>query len=172
MIKQWVKNIIWWWWNIHIGYLLLLFNLMSKWIVKSILVKELQEGSVIKNQNPNFFLLEPTSLLLLAERNVQAGICSIKKNNFELDSPMMCKLLILLQNYKTLWFIGHAGTWLVIGEVSIINHFFRFSGLFWSFFLCPFALYHGKVVRGLFHLRVQELKHILGQGVIFSLPEV
>ena len=31
---------------------------------------------------------------------------------------------------------------------------------------------HGKGARGLFHLRAKDLKHNLGQVVIFSLPEV
>ena len=53
-----------------------------------------------------------------------------------------------------------------------MKHFFRSWGQLWSLCWCPSVWFHGKVVRVLFHLRAQELKHNLGHDVIFIVPEV
>lgn len=62
---------------------------------------------------------------------------------------------------------GPAGSWLVRSEVRVINHFLRFWGQLWDLFQGPSVLSHGKVD----NLRTQELKHKLGQDVIFSLRD-
>ena len=70
---------------------------------------------------------------------------------------------------------GHAESWLVGGEVRVMNNVFWSWGQFWGLFQTPSVWCHGKVVVGgriSFHLRAQELKQNLGQDVSFSPPEI
>ena len=66
----------------------------------------------------------------------------------------------------------YVGSWLVRSEARVMNHFYRSWRQLWGLFWHPSVQSHGKVTTELFHLRAQELKHNLGQDIIFSLPEV
>lgn len=67
---------------------------------------------------------------------------------------------------------GPPGSWLIGDEVKVMNHFFKFRGQFRGLYGCPSVWFYGEVVRELFHLKAQELKHNVGQDIIFSLSEV
>lgn len=65
-----------------------------------------------------------------------------------------------------------AESWIMGGEVRVINHF---SSLEDSSEVCLGALlvwFHGKAARRSFHFRAPELKHNWGQDATCSLPEV
>lgn len=84
--------------------------------------------------------------------------------------PTACRLQILqgkIGRHRGLGVRGRAGSWLVGGEMRIINHACRSRGQFRGLLRRPSVWSHGKVARGSFHLRARELKHNLSQDVIF-----
>lgn len=87
---------------------------------------------------------------------------------------MACRIQVILgkiTKHCGFWDGSPAGSCLVGDEVRVIDNFFRSGGQLWGLLWHLSVWLHGKIVRGSFYFRVQELKLNFGQGAVFRLPD-